>query len=858
MKKRGFTLIELLAVIVILAVIAVITIPLINDIIEKSRMEAFRDTGYGLVESAHIYFAKNLENTTDKIFEFPNNYDGLQFKGEVPKGGTLEINGKKTQLFVYNSKYCASKGFTTDIVSVGKLETQADGSVIGCDVKLTEETNCIQPTIQVNPSNDTWSNKKEVTIIHNTTSKCDVKEYRINGGEWKNYTNSITLNDNASVEARTLSSDNSLQTSPVAKLEVKKIDTVKPNATIGFNKQQTSLGLSINATDYAQNSASESGINNDSYLIKLGDTKISEKTNEASVNLDLSKENVINYEVSDNASNKYNGSVKISGNSSTSGYCAVPVVTIDKTGWQHDKTATLEFSDCDTHEYSTDGSTWTSYTTPLNFTQNTTLMVRSSSNDSSVASTTITVYIDQIDGVSPFTPILSSYSTRAKSIDDFGFECSTDNTSTTSKQKCAIWVNCKEGIVNENGNTVCEIPFDYSTKDNDGGSGVTENKFKYKFTMSDGSVVNSSDEWSTTFNTGETITKDISIYNIKLADLVGNESEELELKIYWHATEKGSLEEATQPGYNVGDVVYFDPVSENTCTKDTFSKSNVISGTSTCYRWRVIKDNNSDITIQLDHNIGDGVYWISRADYNDDANFGHSTTTDVVTPNGNCTISTGLYYGNTDKGPITILKALANRTSSWTRVNLLNYEYNSATYGKLSCTNGVCSTIKDNNATVIAGSTTPLRARFITGEEVAEVTNTVAEEGAISKTWSETPAQYCFACQRKRIGTNTTIAKGEPDAADTLAWLIENTDTFTNYSTANEYGDATPGYWTLSSRNYAYKRSGNSSTYIWQVRYNGQVVAQTSADHEHCLVPDVGVRPVITIEKSKASYSGVE
>ena len=40
MKKKGFTIIELLSVIVVLAIIALITIPVVTNVIEKSRKEA--------------------------------------------------------------------------------------------------------------------------------------------------------------------------------------------------------------------------------------------------------------------------------------------------------------------------------------------------------------------------------------------------------------------------------------------------------------------------------------------------------------------------------------------------------------------------------------------------------------------------------------------------------------------------------------------------------------------------------------------------------------------------------------------------------------------------------------------------
>jgi len=62
MKKKGFTLIELLAVIVVLAVIAIISVPIITDLINKSRYGAFGVTKKNIEHAAELYYAKNTDN----------------------------------------------------------------------------------------------------------------------------------------------------------------------------------------------------------------------------------------------------------------------------------------------------------------------------------------------------------------------------------------------------------------------------------------------------------------------------------------------------------------------------------------------------------------------------------------------------------------------------------------------------------------------------------------------------------------------------------------------------------------------------------------------------------------------------
>ena len=61
MKKNGFTLVELLAIIIILGIIAIITVPVILDIIDKSKEGAIKDSAYGYVDAVNkLYFSGSL------------------------------------------------------------------------------------------------------------------------------------------------------------------------------------------------------------------------------------------------------------------------------------------------------------------------------------------------------------------------------------------------------------------------------------------------------------------------------------------------------------------------------------------------------------------------------------------------------------------------------------------------------------------------------------------------------------------------------------------------------------------------------------------------------------------------------
>lgn len=96
-KNKGFTLIELLAIIVILAIIAVITVPIVLDIIEKSRKGAAFDSVYGITDTAKLYFYKSDGSGTtlaNYTCDFTKGCNELHYDGETPTSGTIRMNEK--------------------------------------------------------------------------------------------------------------------------------------------------------------------------------------------------------------------------------------------------------------------------------------------------------------------------------------------------------------------------------------------------------------------------------------------------------------------------------------------------------------------------------------------------------------------------------------------------------------------------------------------------------------------------------------------------------------------------------------------------------------------------------------------
>ncbi|WP_138495657.1 type II secretion system protein [Paenibacillus pinistramenti] len=63
-NEKGFTLIELLAVIVIIGIIAVIAIPMISNILDKSKKDADVSTAKQIYDAARIYIVNEANGTT--------------------------------------------------------------------------------------------------------------------------------------------------------------------------------------------------------------------------------------------------------------------------------------------------------------------------------------------------------------------------------------------------------------------------------------------------------------------------------------------------------------------------------------------------------------------------------------------------------------------------------------------------------------------------------------------------------------------------------------------------------------------------------------------------------------------------
>ena len=145
MRKRGFTLIELLAVIVILGVLALIATPLILNVVEKAREQAFLDSAYGIRDAAEYRYTEsmlsNLE-TKKKVYQYPDSTNALKVKGEHPDYGEVVVESNGTiALALWSAKVrkCAVKDYEESKVRFDEAILEKEDCAISGEREQKEE-----------------------------------------------------------------------------------------------------------------------------------------------------------------------------------------------------------------------------------------------------------------------------------------------------------------------------------------------------------------------------------------------------------------------------------------------------------------------------------------------------------------------------------------------------------------------------------------------------------------------------------------------------------------------------------------------------------------------------------------------
>lgn len=130
-NKNGFTLIELLAVIVILSIIAVITVPVIFDVIDKSKKATVIDSAYGYRDAINKFYMEksiNDDNFDIEDGEYDIEYfinQGLDVSGRKPSSGwVMLVDGDVKDFSIKFDQYVVNYDSSTD-----HIEAIEDGDI---------------------------------------------------------------------------------------------------------------------------------------------------------------------------------------------------------------------------------------------------------------------------------------------------------------------------------------------------------------------------------------------------------------------------------------------------------------------------------------------------------------------------------------------------------------------------------------------------------------------------------------------------------------------------------------------------------------------------------------------------------
>ena len=215
MKKKGFTLIELLAVIVILAIITVIAVPKILDVIEKSREQTFID-GVKLIKSGirtqlssnELTNENSFSQDSDKCYTFDftnknNNYQKLNVKNKENYTGVIKYCNNASSYDNFSDNKYALNTDEKGIETVKKIDKSLSPDPAPVeptpDTGKTEEDTekLVEPTITITGLGSYPTLTKsgiQISIkieISNETNKTSKIMYKIDDGEYKEYTGEV-------------------------------------------------------------------------------------------------------------------------------------------------------------------------------------------------------------------------------------------------------------------------------------------------------------------------------------------------------------------------------------------------------------------------------------------------------------------------------------------------------------------------------------------------------------------------------------------------------------------------------------------------------------------------------------------
>ena len=143
-NKSGFTLVELLAVIVVLLILSLITIPIIVNVVKKTRMSSAKNSAMSYLSSVENYMVYREINTSmyPEVIEPGSLYQISETAYSIPDGKTV-VEGKNMNSILGNS--IKGEKPTQGIIELDDKTRVINSELIinGFKIICTSSSNCI-------------------------------------------------------------------------------------------------------------------------------------------------------------------------------------------------------------------------------------------------------------------------------------------------------------------------------------------------------------------------------------------------------------------------------------------------------------------------------------------------------------------------------------------------------------------------------------------------------------------------------------------------------------------------------------------------------------------------------------------
>lgn len=108
-EKKGFTLVELLAVITLLSLVGLISVPIATNIIDRSKVKAYKQTLNGIIDAAKIHNAEvDYQLFADGDIDLTEGKIQFENLDKITEGYVSYSNKEYYLYDVTNDEFCAN------------------------------------------------------------------------------------------------------------------------------------------------------------------------------------------------------------------------------------------------------------------------------------------------------------------------------------------------------------------------------------------------------------------------------------------------------------------------------------------------------------------------------------------------------------------------------------------------------------------------------------------------------------------------------------------------------------------------------------------------------------------------------